>query len=187
MNQEDGQCIPQEYTIRKAQPADLELIPEVEREAISLFESRAQELGIPTDRPPEVNSIETLRKAQEANRLWVAADSTNSVVGFALALDIDDFAHLDELDVLPAHGQKGLGSALLDAVCSWAKSAGFAAVTLSTFRDVPWNGPFYQRRGFQIVKSFELPPGLVRIIEIERAKGLRIDLRAIMRKSTDGM
>lgn len=41
--------------------------------------------------------------------------------------------------------RQGLGTALLEAVCSWAKARGFPAVTLSTFRDVPSDGPFYRR------------------------------------------
>jgi hypothetical protein len=39
--------------------------------------------------------------------------------------------------------------------------AGYPAVTLRTFRDVPWNGPFYLRRGFAVVDSAALSPGHV--------------------------
>jgi GNAT superfamily N-acetyltransferase len=51
------------------------------------------------------------------------------------------------MDVLPEHAGQGLGAALIEAVCSWAHTRGFDAVTLSTFRDVPWNAPFYTRHG----------------------------------------
>ena len=154
-----------DYTIRLARSDDAPLLPEVEREAASLFASVADDLGIKTDRPPEVNSIDTFLKAQEVGRLWVAADSDHGPVGFALVTEIDGFAHLEELDVVPTHGRQGLGSALLEAVCSWAKESAYPAVTLSTFRDIPWNGPFYLRRGFRIVDPLELSVGLLRIVK----------------------
>ena len=36
--------------------------------------------------------------------------------------------------------------------------AGYPRITLSTFRDVPWNRPFYERRGFRVVDPGGLPP-----------------------------
>ncbi len=174
--------IVEDYTIRTAQSHDVELLPGIEREAASLFASRASELGLRADGPPEVNSVVTLRRAQEAGQLWVAVDSTDRAVGFALVHEIDGCAHLEEMDVLPAHGRKGIGSALLEAVCSWANAIGFSAVTLSTFREVPWNGPFYRQRGFCVVEPSALSAGLRRLVQIERANGLRTDLRVIMKR-----
>jgi hypothetical protein len=55
-------------------------------------------------------------------------------------------------------------------------------VTLATFRDVPWNGPFYARRGFVAVPMHELSPGLRDLVDLERSRGLRTDLRVIMRR-----
>ena len=36
-------------------------------------------------------------------------------------------------------------------VCDWAAGNGYASVTLTTFRDVPWNMPFYERLGFRVI------------------------------------
>jgi GNAT superfamily N-acetyltransferase len=130
----------------------------------------------------EVNSLDTFSRAQESGRLWVAVDSLNQPVAFALMLEIDGAAHLEELDVLPAHGRKGLGGALVDVVCAWARDAGYPAVTLSTFRDVPWNGPFYAHHGFRAIDAASLSAGLARLVEKEAKRGLRTDQRAIMRR-----
>jgi len=170
------------YTIRKAHSADLSSLPDIERQAASLFASRATELGFNPDVPVQVNSIETLNAAQESGRVWVAVDSLNQPVGFALVLEIDGFAHLEEMDVLPCHGRKGLGAALLETVCIWAKERGYPAVTLSTFREVSWNGPFYRRHGFQVVDPTTLSKGLAQVVEREQRHGLRTDLRVIMRR-----
>ena len=49
--------------------------------------------------------------------------------------------------------RRGIGTALVNAACHWAAGQGFSQITLCTFGDVPWNGPFYARRGFT-----EIPP-----------------------------
>jgi len=38
--------------------------------------------------------------------------------------------------------------------------AGCAAVTHSTFRDVPWNGLFYRKHGFRDLQPSEWTPGM---------------------------
>ena len=57
-------------------------------------------------------------------------------------------AHLAQLSVQPDHGRRGLGRALLRAACEWALGHGYDELTLTTYRDVPWNGPFYASEGF---------------------------------------
>jgi GNAT superfamily N-acetyltransferase len=57
-------------------------------------------------------------------------------------------AHLEQLSVHPDHGRRGLGRALLRAAIEWARAAGYRELTLATYRDVPWNGPFYASEGF---------------------------------------
>jgi predicted N-acetyltransferase YhbS len=107
-------------------------------------------------------------------------DSAARTRGFALLRDLDRSIHLDELSVHPLHGRRGLGSALLKRVCESACSA-HRAVTLSTFRDVGWNAPFYARHGFRLLPDAEMTPDLVSVREREQARGLRTDLRIIMR------
>jgi GNAT superfamily N-acetyltransferase len=57
-------------------------------------------------------------------------------------------AHLEQLSVHPDHAGRGMGRSLLKAGCDWAAAAGYAELTLATYRDVPWNGPFYASEGF---------------------------------------
>ena len=57
-------------------------------------------------------------------------------------------AHLEQLAVHPDHGRRGIGTALVEAVCAEAAARGFDRVTLRTFADIAWNGPFYARLGF---------------------------------------
>jgi GNAT superfamily N-acetyltransferase len=90
-------------------------------------------------------------------------------VGFASVEIVDGVAHLWQLSVHPAAARRGRGGMLLEAVCQWAASNGYPAITLTTFRDVPWNGPFYARHGFRVID--DLSPGLRLIRDHERQIG----------------
>jgi GNAT superfamily N-acetyltransferase len=90
-------------------------------------------------------------------------------VGFVAVELVDGLPHLWQLAVLPDHGRQGLGRALVEAACAWARNRRFPAITLTTYRDVAWNGPFYESLGF--VAMDDLTPGLVAIREAERAMG----------------
>ncbi|HEX7442570.1 MAG TPA: GNAT family N-acetyltransferase [Acidimicrobiales bacterium] len=96
--------------------------------------------------------------------------SGDPAVGFVSVRPVDDGAHVDQLSVLPANGRRGIGRALLDRAVDWARDEGLAGVTLTTFRDVPWNAPFYRTVGFEVVAH--PAPGLGAIRTHERAVGL---------------
>jgi GNAT superfamily N-acetyltransferase len=171
------------YEVILAAPEDVGLLPEIERVAGLQFKAY-HDLGIPDEMFDAPNPVETFAAAQQAGRLWVARAASGELVGFALVTEIEGYAHLDELDVLPAYGRRGVGSALLAAVCAWSRDAGYAGVTLRTFRDVPWNAPFYQKRGFRVVDSQALSTGHAALERSERQRGLRTDIRVTMACST---
>jgi GNAT superfamily N-acetyltransferase len=86
-------------------------------------------------------------------------------VGLCRVEGIDGTAHLEQLSVHPDHGRRGIGRALLRAGCAWAKAHGYDDITLATYRDVPWNGPFYASEGFvergpvdDFLRAHGLPP-----------------------------
>jgi GNAT superfamily N-acetyltransferase len=167
--------------VRLAREGDVALLPGIEVAAFTLYAPYAAALGFSPDEAPHPSALDALRAAQQAGRLWVAVDENDGPVGFAFVRELDGAGHLEELDVLPAYGCRGLGSALLEAVCAWAVGR-YPAVTLATFRDVPWNAPFYARRGFGAIPVDELSPGLRDLVELERSRGLRTDVRVIMRR-----
>jgi GNAT superfamily N-acetyltransferase len=104
-------------------------------------------------------------------------------VGFAWLEVVDHCAHLEELAVRPDHGRAGIGRALVESSFDWATSSGYRALTLVTFRDVPWNGPFYRTCGFELVAGWRLGRGLRRIRRDERRHGLdRLGVRQVMRR-----
>jgi GNAT superfamily N-acetyltransferase len=145
-------------------------LAEVEERASTVF--RVAGYPLPPDLP-----ISDYRQVP-AEAIFVLG---NPPVGFARVDEVDGNAHLEELDVLPARMRRGVGGALVEHVCTWAASRGYRAVTLCTFRDVPWNGPFYAKHGFREVD--ELTPGLVALREAEAAVGLdAVGTRVVMRR-----
>jgi ribosomal protein S18 acetylase RimI-like enzyme len=166
------------YRIRQARHEDLPLLTQIEREAAIRFKP----FGLAELLAAIVTPQEILVEACAEGHVWVAVGADDTPVGFAVASVIDGVAHLDELDVHPSHGRRGLGTALVETVCQWASDAGFAAMTLSTLRDIPWNAPFYERLGFRILRSDELTPGLQCLIEVEAEYGLPPQGRVIMRR-----
>ncbi len=79
----------------------------------------------------------------------MAALRSGEPAGFAVAGPLGGGLHLRELSVDPAHGRRGIGTALVDTVIAASREQGLAGVSLTTFRDVPFNAPFYARLGFE--------------------------------------
>jgi len=155
------------YRIVGARPRDLHLIAAIELAAAQLLRGH-----VPDTVLNEITSKQQLREAQTGGRLWVAlADDTP--VGFAHVEVLEpNAAHLEEIDVHPDHGRRGLGRRLVAEVCGWAEQRGDLAVTLTTFRDVPWNMPFYARFGFQEIPTGALTPALRSVLRDEARRGL---------------
>jgi len=164
------------YAIRSAIASDLPRLPEIERSAATLFApfGLAGVLGRVLTPPND------LEEGLRSGRLWVATFAEDEVVGFALASVLDGNAHLDELDVVPVHGRRGVGTALLQAFLRWARDAGFAGATLTTLRQIPWNAPFYERLGFRVVEPHDASPALSELLQQEIARGLPGEGRVAM-------
>jgi GNAT superfamily N-acetyltransferase len=167
--------------IRCACDRDLPLLPAIERAAAQLFLDYAADLGLDAAALESATPLEALRRGRENALLWVTVDADDEPLGFALARELDGQLHLEEMDVLPAHTRRGLGTALADQVWRAARARG-CAVTLSTFRGVPWNAPFYAKLGFRELKEQELTASLLQIREDERRRGLHPALRVLMRR-----
>lgn len=166
------------YSITKARPQDLRWLSAIELAAARLLAGHAPESVL-----TRTTAEAVLMAAQAHGHLWVALVD-DVPVGFA-HVDILEpaVAHLQEIDVHPAHGRRGLGTRLVMAVCAWAATTGYRAVTLTTFRDVPFNMPFYAQLGFEVIPVEDLTPALRAVIDAERRAGLDPARRVTMRRS----
>lgn len=164
------------YTIALARPRDLPALASIERAAGRLFEG-----VIPAALFEQTVDEDDLHDARDDGLLWVALEN-DAPIGFALVeMLAPGRPHLEEVDVHPDHGQRGVGAALVRAVLEWAARTGQRELTLSTFREFAWNAPFYARLGFEEIPSVELDPVLAEIVRDEASRGLDPALRTVMR------
>jgi GNAT superfamily N-acetyltransferase len=144
--------------IRPAGDPDRAALPALEAAADAVFAP----LGI-TDLPAPAS-------AQERAAAWRVLVAGRPVSGFAVLELLDGAAHLEQLSVHPDAAGRGVGSALLAACVDEARDAGLVRMTLTTYADVPWNAPWYARRGWREVRHPS--PALQAVRDRERALGL---------------
>ena len=132
------------YRIELAAADDVAALAAVERAAATLFPERL----LPLHLRGETMAREKLMAAQAAGMLWVAKDSAATVLGFACVAMHGQVAVLAELDVLPAYGRHGIGSALLAAVVAWGNARAIPTLYLTTFLEFAPSQALYRKFGF---------------------------------------
>ena len=148
--------------IRPPRADELEALRAIERDAGRAFAAIGME-EIARDEPPPVAELEAFRAA---GRAWVAVDERDRPVAYLLSSVLDGCAHVDQVSVAPSHARRGLGAALIDHLAATARTA----LTLTTFRDVPWNGPYYERLGFTVVEPADQGLQLAALVRREAAR-----------------
>lgn len=123
-----------------------------------------------------------LAELVQEGRAWVVTVD-EEVVGFLALRVVGGAAHVEEVSVDPRFGGRGYGTRLLDQAAAWAEEHGLPAMTLTTFRDVPWNRPLYERRGYRVLGNDEIGPVLRDLmVEEDERYGLARELRVAMRR-----
>jgi GNAT superfamily N-acetyltransferase len=164
-------------SVRPACDADFEQLPEIQAASRELLIAvdHAEVLCMPVVSGP------LIRAAAREGGLIVAA-CADDIVGFGLCERIGRFSHLHQMSVRPRCVGHGIGSTILCRLLKAAKRREDEAMTLITYTDIPWNRPFYARRGFIDVPLSEAPEYLSRLLAGERALGVDISRRTMMAK-----
>ena len=161
--------------IRPATHDDVEACRDVERAAGVAF----RDVGLAEIAEHEPMAAAEMRACFDDGRAWVA-EVDGAVAGYVLVEVVDGRAHVEQVSVAPERQGAGIGRALLEAVDRWAAAQGMDAVTLTTFRDVPWNAPLYAHLGFAVVD--DPSPALRAFVDHEASLGLDPALRVVMRR-----
>lgn len=165
-----------EWSLRLARPADAETMPEIERAAGRLFDRVEGLAGIAGQRTVPADRLQRyIRKGH-----CLVAHVSEAMAGFLVAEPFRRELHVWEMDVAPAFQRRGIGAGLLRAAQIDARNTGFRALTLTTFRDVPWNAPFYARLGFEEVTAIDAHPRLAGELANEAEDGLPAERRCAM-------
>ncbi len=164
-------------TLRDATLADIPALREVERDA----DRRYAAAGHP-ELCGEVIADEVAARAINAGRITVAVVASE-VAGWIYVGAVDGEPCIGQVSVVIARGRVGIGTALLDSAISKARSNGARSILLNTQRDVPWNAPWYARRGFVEVPESAWSEAMRAITDGQVASGLDWSRRVHMRKA----
>ena len=162
-------------TVRPTRPGDVASLPAIERAAGERFR---EDPCLAWLADGEVISAEQHLEYAERGLSWLAL-ANDQPVGFILAEAHPSSLFIVELSVYLDWQGKGIGRQLIACAGEHARTLGLASLTLTTFRDVPWNAPFYARLGFERVDA--LTPELRQKREEEAAHGFAYDSRCAMR------
>jgi GNAT superfamily N-acetyltransferase len=133
------------HRVRHARAADLRHIAAIEDSGGPLFEQAFGDLTGDALLSPGPSGGERL----DAPGFLLVVGPVGAPVGFVHVAVVDGFAHLDQVSVRPEAMRHGYGSALVRAAMDEAWRLGYDRLSLTTYRDVPWNGPFYRSLGFE--------------------------------------
>jgi ribosomal protein S18 acetylase RimI-like enzyme len=164
--------------IRAARAAELAALQDIEIAAGRSF----RDVGMPEIAGDEPLPLDELAGYQQAGHAWVAAGEAGHPVAYLIACPVDGSLHVEQVSVHPDHARRGVGRTLLEHAAGHAAAKGRPALTLTTFVQVPWNAPYYQRCGFRYLDEAELTPGLRAIRLREAELGLDRWPRACMRR-----
>jgi GNAT superfamily N-acetyltransferase len=167
-----------DVAIRPATADEVEGLPAMQVAAGALF----PELGMHLVSDGPAHSVDGFRQARAHGDLLVAADG-GKIVGFVRTKVLDGSLHVEQVTVAPGWQGRGIGRALMLAVEQAAAGRGFTRMTLTTFRDVPFNDPFYERLGWTRLDADSLTPGLAAERDEEMRAGLDLWPRTAMGKS----
>lgn len=158
-------------------PAEADLCPAIEDAAATLF---AGILAV----DPGTTPVARIAAAAEAGAAWLARVDARPA-GFLYGAALPEGFYIQEISVDPAFGRRGLGGALMAAAEAGARAGAQRALWLTTFRDIPWNAPWYARLGFAPAREDAfLPAALARDLERQRARYR--PARLAMRKDLPG-
>ncbi|MEU6391150.1 GNAT family N-acetyltransferase [Streptomyces sp. NPDC046939] len=165
--------------LRSATPADLPRLQDIEVAAGAVFRPLGMD-AIADDEPPTLAELERYRAAGHA---WVAESADGTVVAYLVGEPVDGAFHIEQVTVDPAAARRGIGRALIEHAAEHARTLRLTGLTLTTFTEVPWNAPYYERLGFRrLDPDADLTPGLRAIRAAEAEHGLDRWPRTCMRR-----
>ena len=110
-----------------------------------------------------------------AGETWVA-ELAESIVGFILLQPHGESVYVANISVAPEASGLGVGARLITHAISRAVATRANAVTLTTFRAPPWNGPWFRRQGFEPMPENRIGPSL-RVILDRHSRSLDMSTR----------
>ncbi|RFP07263.1 GNAT family N-acetyltransferase [Komagataeibacter xylinus] len=166
------------FSIREAVDDDACFLPAIERSAGQAFRSVPELAWVADD---GVMSVDAHRACIATRTCWVAVDEQGRIAGFLSAQPCGQDLHILEMSVARDRQGRGLGRRLLAAAYDGARALDLFGLTLTTFRNVPWNAPFYEKSGFYLLPPDMPDARLAAVLREETQAGFPPGSRCAMR------
>jgi len=154
--------------IRAARDEDAAVLVAIEEAAGRMFAA----VGMDFVAEDDPGTVEELLPYVRDGRAWVVDGADGIPVAYLIAEWVDGNVHVEQVSVDPGYARQGLGAQLIEHLAGWATERGAPALTLTTYAEVAWNAPYYERLGFRRLADDELTPGLRAIRAAEADHGL---------------
>ena len=155
-------------TTRTARPDELSSVLSVDDDASRRYPTAGLILDLPDGHPFAVAERARWARSLASGDVFIAEDAARRAIGIAVLGWIDGEPYLDQLSVRLEQVGQGVGSALLSLAIGWADGRG-PGLWLNTYRHLPWNRPFYERRGFTAVAEASWRPEMRATLAKQRA------------------
>jgi len=143
-----------EFDLRVSQHSDLESLQRLSARALHRYKSIPSLAHVAENPPLGADRFEACRVVVAANR------RSGDIIGFTAMRLLDDFLYLDNISVEPGASGKGVGKSLLASVEAYAQVCQLHAISLTTFREPRWNGPWFRQHGFHPMLAERIGDGL---------------------------
>ncbi|MDI1445601.1 GNAT family N-acetyltransferase [Polyangium sp. 6x1] len=164
------------FVLRPARAEDIPVLGIIERAADERYRQTRHAAFLDGETIP----LEAAQRAVAAGRITVA-EVDGEVVGWLLVARVGAELCLGQVSVLPSHGRRGIGTALLRDLIEHARAAGERTLVLNTQSDVAWNMPWYARHGFVVVPEERWSAEMRAVAEAQGAMGIDWNFRVHMR------
>lgn len=112
---------------------------------------------------------------------WVAVVSSGTIVGFTMVARLGKAWHLHEISVEADFQGMGIGRKLLNYLIAESIRIKIPEISLTTYRDVSWNAPLYERLGFEELMQEDMSNELATTLAGEILNGANPQNRIAMR------
>lgn len=151
----------------------------IDDDACTLYSTVGVHFDIPPDHPFALSEYARWTQAARDGLAFVAR--RGEVAQALLVLGhVDGSPYLEQLSVRTSAMRQGLGRLLVRYSIAWAADA---ALWLTTYAHVPWNRPFYESEGFEVVPEREWTTGIAAIISEQRRWLPAPEQRVAMRRN----
>lgn len=163
--------------IRLASADEIHKVAPLEHAAAEMYREIGMD-AIADDAPPAESE---LLQAVEEQRLWFAVEY-GVLKAYLLGDYLPQSLHIDQVTVHPDASRRGLGALMIESVSADPRSKERGLITLTSFANVPWNAPYYERIGFIDIPESEWPEGVAEKVAAERGTDLAAWPRVVMQR-----